>query len=84
MWPPATVAGTPTVAAGVSRRKLTTIKRPDGSTQLVYHGHPLYSFSEDTRQGQLGGEDFLGTWFVVSPAGQEVVKPGAAAASGGY
>jgi predicted lipoprotein with Yx(FWY)xxD motif len=84
VWPPATVSGTPTAATGISRRRLKTITRSDHQTQLVYGGHPLYSFSEDTRRGQMGGEGFLGVWFVVSPAGKPIKQPGAASPSSGY
>jgi predicted lipoprotein with Yx(FWY)xxD motif len=84
VWPPATVSGTPTAATGVSRARLKTIKRSDHQTQLVYSGHPLYTFSEDRRRGQMGGEGFLGVWFVVSPAGKPIKQPGAASPSGGY
>jgi predicted lipoprotein with Yx(FWY)xxD motif len=84
VWPPAIAAGTPTAAAGVSRAKLTTIKRSDHRTQLAYNGHPLYTFSEDTRKGQAGGEGFLGAWFMLSPAGRPVKKPGSVAPSSGY
>jgi predicted lipoprotein with Yx(FWY)xxD motif len=84
VWPPATVAGAPTAGAGVSRSRLGTIERPDHRSQLVYGGHPLYTFSEDTRRGQMGGEGFLGVWFAVSPAGRPVKKPGSAAPSAGY
>lgn len=82
VWPPAIATGTPTAAAGVSRAKLTTIKRSDHRRQLAYNGHPLYTFSEDTRKGQAGGEGFLGAWFMLSPAGRPVKKPGAAAPAG--
>jgi predicted lipoprotein with Yx(FWY)xxD motif len=84
VWPPATVSGTPTAATGVSRERLKTITRSDHRTQLVYSGHPLYTFSEDTRRGEMGGEGFLGVWFVVSPAGKPIKQPGAASPSAGY
>jgi predicted lipoprotein with Yx(FWY)xxD motif len=84
VWPPATVSGMPTAGSGVSQARLKTIKRSDNLRQLVYNGHPLYTFSEDTRRGQIGGEGFLGVWFVVSPAGRPVKQPGAAAPSAGY
>ena len=35
--------------------------------------------SGDTRPGDTVGEGFLGTWFVVSPAGDRIVEPGAKA-----
>jgi predicted lipoprotein with Yx(FWY)xxD motif len=84
VWPPATVSGTPTAGTGVSLAGLKTIMRSDHLTQLVYRGHPLYSFSEDTRRGQMGGEGFLGVWFVVSPAGKAIKRAGTASPSAGY
>jgi predicted lipoprotein with Yx(FWY)xxD motif len=84
VWPPATVSGAPTAASGVSQARLKTITRSDRRSQLVYNGHPLYTFSEDTRRRQIGGEGFLGVWFVVSPAGKPVKKPGSASPSAGY
>jgi predicted lipoprotein with Yx(FWY)xxD motif len=74
VWPPATVDGPPTAGAGVVAAKLTTTQRPDHTRQLVYNGHPLYRLSSDVRPGQIGGEGFLGTWYVVSAAGNRVGK----------
>jgi predicted lipoprotein with Yx(FWY)xxD motif len=84
VWPPATVSGKPTLGPGVSPARVRRIKRSDQSMQLVYNGHPLYTFSEDTRRGQMGGEGFLGVWFVVSPTGKPVKKPGSTSAPAGY
>jgi predicted lipoprotein with Yx(FWY)xxD motif len=74
VWPPATVVGTPTAGPGVVAAKLTTTRREDHSRQLVYNGHPLYTLSADVRAGQIGGEGFLGTWYVVSATGSRVGK----------
>jgi predicted lipoprotein with Yx(FWY)xxD motif len=78
VWPAATVAGSPTAGPGVVAAKLTTMPR-GARRQLVYNGHPLYTLSADVRPGQVGGEGFLGTWYVVSAAGNRVGKlePGA-------
>src|SRR3954463_9109854 len=46
-WPPATAPSKPTVAKGLSQRKLKVIKRADGTKQLSYAGHPLYRFIAD-------------------------------------
>jgi predicted lipoprotein with Yx(FWY)xxD motif len=79
VWPPATVTGPPTAGTGVVAAKLSTTQRTDHSRQLVYNGHPLYTLSSDVRPGQISGEGFLGTWFVVSAAGNRIGKlePGA-------
>jgi predicted lipoprotein with Yx(FWY)xxD motif len=71
LWPPATVSGHPIAGPGLTA-KLTTTRRPGGARQLVYDGHPLYTLTGDTRPGQINGEDYLGTWFVVSPAGHQI------------
>jgi predicted lipoprotein with Yx(FWY)xxD motif len=78
VWPPAISRGTPRVGPGVAAAKLTTTRRRDRQRQLVYNGHPLYAMSADSRPGEMAGQGFLGTWFVVSPAGHRVAAPGSA------
>jgi hypothetical protein len=34
----------------------------------------LYTLSADVRPGQINGEGFLGTWFVVSAEGKRIGK----------
>jgi predicted lipoprotein with Yx(FWY)xxD motif len=79
VWPPALASDAPRVGPGVTAVKLTTTKRTDQKRQLVYNGHPLYAMSADARRGELEGQGFLGTWFVVSPAGRRIGEPGASA-----
>jgi predicted lipoprotein with Yx(FWY)xxD motif len=74
VWPPATVSGTPTAGPGVAAAKLTTTRSADNTRQLVYNGHPLYTLSADVRPGQINGEGFLGTWYVISAAGNRIGK----------
>jgi predicted lipoprotein with Yx(FWY)xxD motif len=44
--------------------KLSTIERPDGKTQVTFKGRPLYSFSGDSKAGDVNGEGIkdVGTW----------------------
>jgi predicted lipoprotein with Yx(FWY)xxD motif len=72
--PPATVSGAPTAGPGFAAAKLTTTRGADHRRQLVYNGHPLYTLTADVRPGQINGEGFLGTWYVVSAAGNRVGK----------
>ena len=74
LWPPLTVTGAPVAGTGVTASMLTTIMGASG-TQVVYGGHPLYTFMNDTAPGQTNGQGFAnGLWHVVSPSGQIVTS----------
>ena len=87
-WPPLRADSQPTVANGVNSSLLGTTPRTDGSAQVTYNGHPLYTFVKDTATGQTNGAGvnaFGGLWYALSPAGDQVT--GAATgtpSSGGY
>jgi|SRR3954447_10558012 predicted lipoprotein with Yx(FWY)xxD motif len=58
-------------------KKLGTVSRPDGSTQVTLRGRPLYTFSFDHSAGEVNGDgtrdSFDGTdftWHVATPSGQ--------------
>ena len=53
-WPP--VTGTTAAGQGLPG-KVTTITRTDGSHQLTYNGHPLYTYIGDTAPGQASGNN---------------------------
>jgi predicted lipoprotein with Yx(FWY)xxD motif len=71
-WPPAVATGTPTGGTGVDASKLSTITRDDGTMQLAYNGHPLYTFAADSAPGQASGQGVNGVWFLVNAAGDQV------------
>lgn len=59
----------------------------DGS-QVVFKGHPLYFFANDTSAGDMNGQglnDFGGLWTVVAPDGTAVSasEPSSSPSSGG-
>ena len=75
LWPPLLVQGTPTVGQGLDPSLVGTIRRPDGSLQVTYGGHPLYTWISDTQPGLVTGQatnNEGGSWFVVSPAGKQI------------
>ena len=72
-WPPLLdETGRPQPSNGTAAARLGTITRPDGSHQVTYAGHPLYSFSGDKQPGEANGEGqsaFGGTWSALKGAG---------------
>jgi predicted lipoprotein with Yx(FWY)xxD motif len=65
-WPPLT--GPPAAGPGIPGT-LGTIKRSDGTTQLTYDGHPLYTYVGDTAPGQAFGNNLNlngGLWHEVT------------------
>jgi predicted lipoprotein with Yx(FWY)xxD motif len=69
LWPPLMANGTATAGKGVDGAKLSTITRPDGSSQVAYGGRPLYFYAKDTAAGQVTGQGVGGVWFAVRPDG---------------
>lgn len=65
-WPPLLdEAGEPQPSNGTSAARLGTLARADGSHQVTYAGHPLYSFAGDKQPGEANGNGqsaFGGTW----------------------
>jgi len=69
-WPP--VTGSPAAGPGVTSSKLGTIRRTDGTIQVTYAGHPLYTYIGDTAPGQASGNNIDlngGFWYEVPAAG---------------
>ena len=69
-WPP--VIGNPAAGHGVTLSKIATIARTDGTIQVTYAGHPLYTYIGDTAPGQANGNDINlngGFWHEVPAAG---------------
>jgi len=73
-WPPMLTEGEPTVGNGAMASKLGTTERKDGTTQVTYAGHPLYTFVEDKKPGEANGNDvsaFGGQWYALKGNGEE-------------
>jgi predicted lipoprotein with Yx(FWY)xxD motif len=72
VWPAVTVSGTATVGAGLDQSKLVLEPQPDGTKQVAYNGHLLYTFQGDAAPGSAAGERLGGFWFVLSSAGAKI------------
>jgi predicted lipoprotein with Yx(FWY)xxD motif len=74
-WPPVTTTGEPSAGEGASASQLGTTKRKDGTLQVTYAGHPLYTFIEDKAPGEANGngsEAFGGKWWALDESGAMV------------
>lgn len=72
-WPPLIdESGEPEPSNGANGARLGTIARADGSKQVTYAGHPLYSYSGDKSPGEAKGNGataFGGTWTALKGTG---------------
>jgi predicted lipoprotein with Yx(FWY)xxD motif len=76
-WPPLTTSGAPKAGSGVKQALLGTTKRKDGSTEVTYHGHPLYYYAGDSAPGATTGQaldQFGAEWYVLAPSGNKIDK----------
>jgi predicted lipoprotein with Yx(FWY)xxD motif len=80
IWPPVTVSGSPSAGSGVDSSKLSSFKRSDGTTQVLYDKHALYTFSSQGATSGEGQASFGGVWYLVAPSGAAIKKSSA----GGY
>jgi hypothetical protein len=69
-------------------KKLGTVGRPDGTTQVTLDGRPLYTFSFDHSAGEVNGDgtkdSFDGTdftWHVATPSGRAAAAPSSPSSS---
>jgi len=76
-WPPLLAHQKASVGPGVKKSMLGTTMRSNGSRQLTYNHHPLYTFALDKHAGQTNGEgllEFGAKWYAVSASGRAVLK----------
>jgi len=72
LWPPLTASGSPVAGPGVTQAQLTVLNGPNGA-QVVYAGHPLYEFAQDSAPGDVKGQNFANNiWHVLSATGQVI------------
>ena len=71
-WPPLLGDAAPAVGAGLTAADFATITRDDGSSQLTFHGMPLYHFAADAAAGDTKGQGIGGKWFVIGADGTPI------------
>ncbi|MGA8746495.1 MAG: hypothetical protein WB507_11605 [Solirubrobacterales bacterium] len=84
VWPPYVTTSNPKAGSGISSSKLGKVMRSDGTMQVTYAGHPLYSYTADTTPGQANGNginSYGGIWNAVRPSGSKA--PAGSSAGGG-
>lgn len=84
-WPPVLTKGEPTAGEGADSSQLGTTERKDGTTQVTYAGHPLYTFAEDKSPGEANGngvDAFGGVWDALNESG-EPAEEGSSESGGG-
>jgi predicted lipoprotein with Yx(FWY)xxD motif len=90
-WPPLVSHGAPHAGTGVKQSLLTLGPAHNGVRQVLYSGHPLYTFVGDKAAGQTAGEglnNFGAEWYAVAASGHKVEASGGPnvgpSYSGGY
>ncbi|MBP2384811.1 COG4315 family predicted lipoprotein [Paeniglutamicibacter kerguelensis] len=70
-WPIAVASSETPVIEGVTG-KVGTITSPDGKLQLTLNGMPLYYFAQDTKPGDILGQDVKEVWYLAAPDGSMI------------
>lgn len=74
VWPPLLTEGEPHPSNGAEGSLMGTTRRTDGTTQVTYAGHPLYTYAADKKPGEANGNDFSSfgaQWYALNAKGEE-------------
>jgi predicted lipoprotein with Yx(FWY)xxD motif len=77
-WPPFVAPGAAASAPELDQALITTAVRNDGSSQLLYNGHPLYYYAGDHAAGEIKCQaviEFGGGWYVIDTHGNKISTP---------
>ena len=61
LWPPAIAK-----AADKETKNYSKVKRKDGTYQWAYKGQPLYTWENDVKSGDIGGDGIKGVWHIIT------------------
>ena len=65
---PVAIAPLMAAAGATPMGEYTIITRDDGNKQWAYKGHPLYTWKDDKKPGDITGDGFAnGVWHVPQP-----------------
>jgi predicted lipoprotein with Yx(FWY)xxD motif len=78
-WKPLTASGSPRAGSGVSSSMLSSFKRSDGTTQVLYDKHALYTHA-GSASSAAGTASDGGVWYLINAKGKAVKSTTA----GGY
>jgi predicted lipoprotein with Yx(FWY)xxD motif len=79
-WPPLLKKGAVQAGPGVTGSLLSAFKRSDGTEQVMYNHHALYTHAGQGVTSGAGMASDGGIWYLVSPSGKAVKST----SSGGY
>ena len=73
-WPALETSGQPTAGPGVKASLLSSIRIAGGARQVTYAGHPLYTYTADSRGSTeyVGVSAFGGYWYALSASGHSI------------
>lgn len=87
VWPAVTTTGTNIpISNGVQKSLITVITRTDGTKQIVYNRHPLYTYQGDSGPNLTNGQgvdSYGGYWYVMNTQGQPITQTSSTPASTG-
>ena len=73
-WKPVTVSSSASAGDGVDSSKLSSFKRKDGTTQVLYDKHALYTFASPGTTSGEGVKGEGGSWYLVAPSGKPITS----------
>ena len=72
LWPAVDATGAATAGAGLDSSKLTLEPQADGTMQVAYNGHLLYTYAQDKAAGDANGQGLGSNWYVLDADGNKV------------